>query len=64
MDKIETDCIWVILKKSARRFSSLWQVAFAQNHHVGDVTIILSENEFHTTFHSLHTLKWRDTARL
>ena len=28
MDKIETDCIWVILKKrSGRRFSSLWQIA-------------------------------------
>ena len=47
MDKIETDCIWVILKKSPQRFSSLWQIAwikavFAQNHIFDDVEIILS----------------------
>ena len=46
MDKIKTDCIWVILKKlSARHFSSLWQIAWikvvvAQNHIVCDVTTI------------------------
>ena len=26
-DGLEMDCIWVIWKKSARRFSSLWQIA-------------------------------------
>ena len=54
MDKIETDCIWVILKIIPRpeRFSSLWQIAwikkavFAHNHLFRDVTIILSVKEF------------------
>ena len=51
MDKIE---LGYLEKLSARRFLSGWQialmkVAFAQNHHVCDLTIILSVREFHTT---------------
>ena len=49
MDKIETDYVCIILheKRSARRFSSLSQIAwikvvFAQNHLVCDETINLS----------------------
>ena len=54
MDKIETDCIWVFLKKSARGFSSLWKmgwikVILGQNHLVFDVTIIVSVKGFHIT---------------
>ena len=61
MDKIKTDCIWVILKnRSARHFSSLWQIAWIkvvldQNHIVCDVTTmssvttISSVKEFHTS---------------
>ena len=55
LDKIETDCIWIILKKVARHFSSSWQmyiwikVVFAQNHLVCDVTISLSVKEFDIT---------------
>ena len=57
VDKIETDCVWVILKLKVgpgRRFSNLWKIAwikvvFCQNHLVCDVTIILSVKEFHIT---------------
>ena len=55
MDKIETDCIWVILKTVGRCFSSSWQNAwifkavFAQNRLVCGVTIILSVKELHIT---------------
>ena len=54
MNKIETDRIWVLFKKSpeSRRFASSWQIAwikiaFAQNHLVCDVMIILPVKELH-----------------
>ena len=48
MDKIETDCIWVILTKVAPTFFKL----MANRLDIGlayDVTIILSLEEFHIT---------------
>ena len=48
MDKIETDCIWVIFKNVKFMANGL-DIVFAQNHLVCDVRIILSVKEFHIT---------------
>ena len=58
MDKIETDCIWVILKSRPVVFQVFManpphKVVFAPNHLVSDVTIILSVKEFHITIFEL-----------
>ena len=64
MDKIENGLhLGKSLKKSARPFLSLWQIAwnpwvkvvFAQNHLACDVTIILSVKEFHITVFEYYT---------
>ena len=52
MDKIETDCIWVIFKNIAPTFfkfmaNRLDEGPFCENHLVCDATIILSEYHFH-----------------
>ena len=54
MDNIETDCIWIILKKVGSTFFKFMvncriKAVFAQNHLVYDVTIISSVKEFHIT---------------
>ena len=55
-DKIETDCLGVILKKKKKisltffkRQIARIKVACTQNDHVCDVTIVLAVNEFHIT---------------
>ena len=56
-DKIETDCLGVILKKKRRKIGPTFfkrqiariKVACTQNDHVCDVTIVLSVKEFHIT---------------
>ena len=51
MDKIETDCIWVILTKVGPTFSKFMANSLdkggSQNHLVCGVTIVLSLKEFH-----------------
>ena len=55
MYKIETDYIWVILKKVGPTFFKIMTNRvdkgrfFSQNHFVCDVTIILSVKKFHIT---------------
>ena len=56
MDKIETDCIWLILKSQpALFFLRVWRLAqmmtvvLAQNNLVCDVPIILSVKDFNNT---------------
>ena len=56
MDKIETECIWVILEKVDPTFFKLManrldkdSFFFFQNHLGCDVTISLSVKEFHIT---------------
>ena len=55
MYKIETDYIWVILKKVGPTFSKIMAdrvdkgLFFSHYHFVCDVTIILSVKEFHVT---------------
>ena len=56
MDKIETDCIWVILKKVGPTFFKFMascldkgRFFFSQNYLVCDLSIILSVKEFHIT---------------
>ena len=61
MDKIETDCIWVILKNCWPTFFKFManhldkRRFFAQDHLVCDVTILLSVKEFHVTIFELQT---------
>ena len=61
MDKIERDCIWVILPKEVGptffkfTVNRLDKGLFAQNHPVYDVTIILLLKEFHVSIFKFST---------